>query len=137
MIEFGHFSGVNLLQGKPVYMTSQYHSQMMASNAVDGLKPSNAYDCASTKSQANPLLSVNMKISQQIGHVCVTNRLDGCCRKYSISNASLLWVPCMHVPPTARTVFVRLLVGENDILNCAYEKGVSDLRLGEGFLLIQ
>ena len=133
MIKFGHFSGVNLLQGKPVYMTSQYHSRMMASNAVDGLKPSNAYDCASTKSQANPLLSVNMEISQQIGHVCVTNRLDGCCRKYSIPLMSTVYTCATN----RQNCFVRLLVGENDILNCACEKGVSDLWLGKGFLLIQ
>ena len=90
MIKFGHFPGVNLLQGKPVYMSSEASSQMVASNAVDGLKPSIVHECSSTQFQINPLLSVNMEIPQPIDYVCVTNRLDGCCRKYIIKNTALL-----------------------------------------------
>ena len=108
MIRFWHFSGVNLLQGKPVYMSSIQNPMMAASNAVDGMKPLSVHECSSTQFQANPLLSVNMEIPQPIGHVCVTNRLDGCCRKYIKRYCSD--INAVDVPQTARTVVVRLLV---------------------------
>ena len=73
---------VNLAFNKTVTMSSVHSAESPGRHAVNGIKTGDWYDgsCASTNSELNPWLIVDLGDVYTLGSIIIVNRVD-CCRK--------------------------------------------------------